>query len=94
MTGDDDVHPFAILMPVTSKNNGIEILQNLQKVAENLSISFSAKVPFRVYMGIDIGDTVLDDHRVHQELKSTIFKDLELKILRFQPTTSVTYGIS
>ena len=86
---DDDIYPFAILMPVTSKNNESEILQCLKKVAKNLSDNQSIQVPFRIYMGIDIGDRVLDDSRVQQELTNTIFDGFHLKILRFQPTVPV-----
>ena len=40
-------------------------------------------------MGIDIGDRVLDDSRVQEELTNTIFVGFHLKILRFQPTVPV-----
>lgn len=46
---DENIYPFAILMPVTSKNNESDILQSLKKVAKNLSDNQSIKVPFRIY---------------------------------------------
>ena len=80
---DEYIYPFAILMPTTSKNNESDILQSLKKVAKNIIN------PSKYRFGIDIGDRVLDDSRVHQELTDTIFDGFNLKILRFQPTVPV-----
>jgi len=77
---DNDVHPFAILMPVTSKNNESDIILKLKQVAKNLSDNQSIKVPFRIYMAIDIGDRVLDDSKVQQQLADSTFDGFYLKV--------------
>jgi glycosyltransferase involved in cell wall biosynthesis len=85
MIANSDKFPFAVILPVTSKNKEEEIFNALEQVAQNLRDNQGDVTPIYVYIGIDDDDLILSGVANNDRIRN-IFKGLKTFILQFPPT--------
>jgi hypothetical protein len=82
---------FALLIPLTSAKSTPEAtISRLTMLAKNLATSRSVEIQFQLYLGIDIGDVVLDQQLENKNyVPGDIFMrfGLQTEVMRFPLTT-------